>query len=788
MKKVTLFACLLAATMLIVFSCSKDKTAATITDLAPVNMKVVRQDVQNALQTIQKIQGVDMNVDTRGAGQFIVVPSGSTNALAQALQDAGMDGIVYLRSGLHTESTPITVRSRAIVIGETGAILKIKSTASLMDLGTGVTQINPAIHVLNAPQSAFLNIEFQPTDANGSTAILYENSPLSAAMGCTFKSFMFSIMIEKSNQMCVMNNKMTCSTLWQTNPGPEIGVLVSNGKSAWIANNEVESAFVGIFMGDQYGSCVQNNAHNNYWGIVLCHIAPNSLKMPDGRLTGAEIATNNWKVRNNQANNNLNVGYLVIDGSNDNTLEANTGTGNGVYDIELAGFTRRLGFPLPPTFNNRVFANANQKVKDCGNNNTVVGGILSNDGCLDAYPNDVATKWTKLQLELTRTTTGYNAGVTVRAVGYFGLTLYESLVLGVSNYQSVATQFGISNPTSYDANSSYYFPASANAAMASITRNFFPTTSAANKFSIDSLEASFAAQFQNQAAPDELNRSAELGRKIASNIFEWSKTDGSHEGYLNLPTGYIPPVGVGLWTPTPPAFAPAALPYVGSNKSFIKDIANNLQLPAPTPYSEDPQSAFYKMANDVYALSQTMTTRDTVTVKYWADIAGLLSVPAHFTNIATQIIEKERLALFEAAVVYAKHGIAIREAGIVVFKTKYNYNLIRPITYIRSVLGHPTWNSVLATPASPEYSSAKVVTVKAVSVVLESIFGTNYGFTDNTYSNVYGTRSYTSFSQYVDECVAGRLFSGFTYKPTVDASLQQGKKIGDLVNAVKFKK
>ena len=790
MRKLLLLACLFAATALFMFSCSKDKSVpATALNNGPVDMQQVRQDIQKGLLEIQKVQGVDMQVETRMAAQFIVVPAGSNNALVQALQDAGEGGIVYLRSGLHTETAGIVISKKVILLGENGAVLKIKSIVGLPD-ANGVVPINAAIHVLNAPQTNIQNVEIQPVDNDGGAAVLFENSPLSAAMFCTIKQHQFSLVVEKSNQMTVMGNKITGSTLWQTTPRVLFaGILVINGKSAWISDNEVATTLQGIFMGDEYGSTVQNNVHNCFIGINLCDVVPNTLKLPSGQLTGTPIPTSNWKVRNNQSNNNSNTAYVVIGGANNNTLEGNTSTGNGVLDYELAGDTRRLGVLQLACFKNSVTANSAQKIKDCGKSNQISGGIMSQDPCGDSYKNDVATKWTKLQMELTRTTAGYGAGVVVRAVGFFGLTLYESMVAGVSNYQSIAAQFGVTDPTqSYDKNSTYYLPASANAAMASITRNFFPTTSAANKFSIDSLEASFATQFQSQATADELNRSVDLGRKVATNIYEWSKTDGSDAGYLGLPSGYVPPVGVGLWVPTPPAFAPAALPFVGSNKSFIKDIAANLQLPAPTPYSEDPQSAFYKMANDVYTLSQTLTQRDTVTVRYWHDIAGLLSVPAHFTNIATQIIEKEGLPLFESAMVYAKNGIAIREAGIVLFKTKYTYNVVRPITYIRSVLGRSTWNSVLPTPANPEYSSAKVVTVKAVATVFENIFGSNYGFTDNTYNAVYGTRSYTSFSQFTDECVSARLMAGFTYKPTADASLVQGKRLGDLVNAIKFKK
>ncbi len=374
MRKSILYACLFGASVIAVFSCTKDNTIQT-NNIETVDIQKVRQDIKNALQQIQTAQGVDMNVETRAAGQFIVVPAGSNNALVQALQDAGEGGIVYLRSGLHTETASVVISKRVVLIGENGAILKIKSPLGLPD-ANGVVTMSPAIHILNAPQTNIQNVEIQSVDADGGVAVLFENSPLSSSMFCTIKQFQFSLVVEKSNQMCLMGNKIIGSTLWQTTPRVLFaGILVMNGKSAWIADNEVANSLQGIFMGDEYGSTVQNNVHNCAVGFNLCDVIPGTIRL-NGQLTGTPIPTSKWKVRNNQSNNNTATSYVVIGGSNNNIVEGNTSTGNGGLDYELAGDTRRMGVLQLSSFNNRVTANATQKVKNCGNNNTVIGGIL----------------------------------------------------------------------------------------------------------------------------------------------------------------------------------------------------------------------------------------------------------------------------------------------------------------------------------------------------------------------------------------------------------------------------
>ena len=179
--------------------------------------------------------------------------------------------------------------------------------------------------------------------------------------------------------MTLIGNKITSSTLWQTTGVPCDGIIVCNGKSAWISNNEVESAFFGIWPCDLYGSCVNNYTHNNYIGIILCKVPDNAFRLPSGQLTGALLSSGYVKVLNNQSDNNLNVGYLVIDGANNSVLEGNRSSGNGTYDIELVGDSYRFGFFTPKSFSNRVVASPTQKVKNCGVNNTVVGGQLVNN-------------------------------------------------------------------------------------------------------------------------------------------------------------------------------------------------------------------------------------------------------------------------------------------------------------------------------------------------------------------------------------------------------------------------
>ena len=404
------------------------------------------------------------------------------------------------------------------------------------------------------------------------------------------------------------------------------------------------------------------------------------------------------------------------------------------------------------------------------------------------YSADVANDWMQLQIKMTRSTAGYNSVVSNRSFGYAGITLYESISAGVPGGKSLLPQIGGKAVAPTKGREDYYWPASLNAAMASITKQFFVTTSAANMVTIDSLENAYKARFKNEADGYKITNAETYGVQVANSIFEWSKTDGAHEAYKHIvdPT-YVAPVAPGLWVPTPLAMAPPVHPHWGDNRSFIANSAEVTQPGSPTVYSESAKSPFYRMVNELYTISLSLTHEDSTVAKIWGDQPGNLNVPAHATNILTQLIVLNKMDLYAAAEAYALHGIAMNDASISVFKTKYKYNLLRPITYLRKVMLKSEWNSVLPTPPHPEYTAAHAVVSAASAAVLENIFGRNYHFTDYSYAGSYGTRSFNSFQDYANEAGHSRLLAGIHYGPSIATGLIQGRKIGEMVNRLKVR-
>ena len=232
--------------------------------------------------------------------------------------------------------------------------------------------------------------------------------------------------------------------------------------------------------------------------------------------------------------------------------------------------------------------------------------------------------------------------------------------------------------------------------------------------------------------------------------------------------------------PTPPGYQPPLLPYWGLNRPFVLSSGEECPAPLPIPYSEDPSSKFYAEEMEVYTTVKSLTPEQRAIALFWADDAGkTFTPPGHSVSIATQVLQGKNASLALAAETYARVGIAVADAFIVCWHTKYTYDVIRPISYIRSVID-PSWNSPyitdpVVTPAFPEYTSGHSVQSMAAATVLTALFGDDYRFTDNT-DLAWGrpARTFGSFFAAANEAAISRLYAGVHCRAAIEAGTQQG--------------
>ncbi|GAA4733501.1 hypothetical protein GCM10023229_09480 [Flavisolibacter ginsenosidimutans] len=310
----------------------------------------------------------------------------------------------------------------------------------------------------------------------------------------------------------------------------------------------------------------------------------------------------------------------------------------------------------------------------------------------------------------------------------------------------------------------------------------FGNTSSAQNFTIDSLEASLNTLFASMVSKDVLDRSLKFGRDISNAIYSWSVSDGGDKAYLNpFPSTYVPPVGPGLWVPQPGQLA--QLPSWGNNRTFIKNNAASTQPPPPPAYSTESSSKFYQEELAVYHESINQNPEHIIIAKYWAALPG----PSVSISVLSSVLASKNSNLAVAAEAYCKVGIAIADAIVSCYKTKYQYNQERPITFIRANF-NSTWVPTLPTPPFPDYTSAHSVQAGASARVLADIFGNNTTFTDNTINSLgFTPRIFTKFSDFANELALSRFYAGIHVLTSNLVGLDQGNLVGMHVSALKFK-
>lgn len=413
-------------------------------------------------------------------------------------------------------------------------------------------------------------------------------------------------------------------------------------------------------------------------------------------------------------------------------------------------------------------------------------GILSQCQFVDHRPSapagenaDIVYQWYKfmgrLQLPVTPQPVVF---IQNRAFAYIGVGLYESVQPGIKDASSLSKKlYQMPDMPQPEGSREYSWSASANAALASMFKLFLGSLTPVNQASIDSMETANYNRLRLTTPDDVLQRSQAFGRSIATAIYNWSATDN----FTLASTGYTPLNESWAWVPTPPNFAAPVGANLQHSRPFLTYSLTATAPPLPFPYSEDPSSPFYKAVKQVYDVGVTLTAEQKAIANWWADAGGTgtgVPAPYHILSIVTSVLESQQAGLGKAVAVYAKTGIGLKDGPINTFRAKYQYNLLRPVTYIRRHID-ANWLSYLANPAYPEYSSGLISNYGPVIQVLIREFG-DIPVTDNAYAwRGLPARPFNSLSALLTEAAVSRVYAGIHYQFTQDISVDMGKALGD---------
>jgi hypothetical protein len=216
-----------------------------------------------------------------------------------------------------------------------------------------------------------------------------------------------------------------------------------------------------------------------------------------------------------------------------------------------------------------------------------------------------------------------------------------------------------------------------------------------------------------------------FGERVARKLIALRADDGR-----NAPILFTMPPGPGVWRPTPPAFAPMAVPWLGGVKPLLVRSATQFA-PSPPPALTSARYArdFAEVKSVGSATSDTRTAEQTATAIFFSGNAVTQVNAALRDQAATRGLDIQ-----DAARMFAAVDMTISDALVTAWRAKLFYGIWRPMTAIQladtdgnpRTVADPSWTPLLVNPPYPDYISGYNVVLASASGALEELFGRHH--------------------------------------------------------------
>lgn len=369
--------------------------------------------------------------------------------------------------------------------------------------------------------------------------------------------------------------------------------------------------------------------------------------------------------------------------------------------------------------------------------------------------------------------------VASRILSYTGLGIYEATVDGMDDYGSLGERLhGLQPPGQMDPDADYDPVTAMNTTLGHLAPVLFEDDESVAHL-ID-----FAEQRLQQRL-DEIDTAVWLdsthrGEQIADTIQDRALSDGYH---ARVHGDFSPPSTIGAWTPV--GDQEPLEPHWATLEPFAMDHSAGCKPSPPLRFSTDPNSSFYQQARTTYDATPQPGSEEEEIAQFWADNPGESPTPpGHWMALANQMVEDKQLNLEDAARLYAILGVTVADAFISCWDEKYRSYLIRPVTYINDHIDSE-WETTIATPPFPEYTSGHATVSGAAAEVLTELIG-EVSFEDRTHQHRgLSPRSFDNFQAAAEESGMSRIYGGIHYPMANNEGLEQGRCVaGQVLNAV----
>lgn len=318
----------------------------------------------------------------------------------------------------------------------------------------------------------------------------------------------------------------------------------------------------------------------------------------------------------------------------------------------------------------------------------------------------------------------------------------------------------------------------------------------------------------------------DVGRRAAAAILTLRTHDGAYQEEPVVGIDYQVSLAPGQWRPDPVSRSRIALgAWWGRVRPFVLPSVTALRAPPPPPMSSD---AYLRAFNEVKQLGAdgihsptTRTPEQTMIGIYWSyDGTAWIGTPTRlYSQIALQLALRKTGDALELARALALVNVAIADAAIAVWDTKYQHDVWRPVIAIReaspghsptgrgdgnlATVGDPTWRPFGSpasnlvgpnfTPPFPSYTSGHAGLGSAAFEVLRRLYGdaTPFTFVSDEFNGITRdnqgrvrpliARSFATLSQAEEENGQSRIYLGVHWQFDKVAGSATGRQVGEQV-------
>jgi len=291
-----------------------------------------------------------------------------------------------------------------------------------------------------------------------------------------------------------------------------------------------------------------------------------------------------------------------------------------------------------------------------------------------------------------------------------------------------------------------------------IMKLLFPA--AIEEITMKAAEQRQAALLSGKATASDIAAGLVLGQAVATVFVARAGADGMRTagGSTALWQGLAAGVqarGEMAWKSMDLPARPPMLPAFGNVRPWMMtadDIVRERPVPPPSTSSE-------QMAREVAEVKRYVdrgTREELAIANKWADGPSTPSPPGHWNFLAAPYIKKAGYSEVRAARVFALLNMALHDAAVGCWDTKYFYYNPRPSQM------DPELKSIIGLPNFPSYTSGHSTFSGAAAEVLSYLFPTDTAF----------------FEAQKEEASISRLYGGIHYRSDLEMGKAHGKRIG----------